>query len=263
MLSVVVITKNSIDKIEDCLKSVDDIGGEILVIDGGSTDGTVEQAEKCGARVIRQVGKGYADWRNQGIKEAKGEWIFYLDSDERATPELASEIELLVTSHKPPFSAYAIPRRNIILGKEMRYGGWRPDYVKRLFKKSALKKWVGDLHEEPVFEGNLPAGRQVEHLKNPIVHLKHDNLSEMVEKTNKWSEIEAKLLFDAGHPKMSWWRFFRVMSTELWYRLIVKKGFLDGVEGVIYAVYQMWSKFVTYAKLWEIQESVDRRGTKR
>lgn len=250
MLSVIIITKNSMDKIEDCLKSVGDIASEILVIDGGSTDGTIEIARKHNAQVINQAGKGYADWRNQGIKEAKREWIFYLDSDERATPELTSEIKSLVTSHESSFSAYAIPRRNIILGKEMRYGGWWPDYVKRLYKKSALKRWIGDLHEEPVFEGRMG------HLKNPIVHLKQDNLSEMIEKTNKWSEIEAELLFDVGHPKMSWWRFFRVMATELWYRLIIKGGFLDGVEGVIYAIYQMWSKFVTYAKLWEMQQKI-------
>lgn len=257
MLSVIIIAKNSIDKIEECLKSVGDIADEILVIDGGSTDGTVEVARKHNARVINQVGKGYAEWRNQGIKEVKGEWIFYLDSDERVTPELTGEIKLLVTSHESPFSAYAIPRRNIILGKEMKYGGWWPDYVKRLYKKSLLKRWTGDLHEEPVFEGRMG------HLKNPIIHLKHDNLSEMIEKTNKWSEIEAKLLFDAGHPKMSWWRFFRVMATELWYRLAVKKGLLDGVEGVIYAIYQMWSKFITYAKLWEMQKNADKRRSKR
>jgi hypothetical protein len=75
----------------------------------------------------------------------------------------------------------------------------------------------------------------------------------MVKKTNKWSEIEAKMLFDSNHPRMTWWRFFRIMATELWHRLIMKKGFLDGVEGVIYAIYQMWSKFITYAKLWELQ----------
>lgn len=249
-LSIVMITKNSADKIEDCLKPVKSLAGEILVIDGGSTDGTVEIARKHNARVINQAGKGYADWRNQGIKEASGEWIFYLDSDERVTPELATEIELLITSHELSFFTYAIPRRNIILGKEMRHGGWWPDYVKRLYKKSSLKKWVGELHEEPVFEGEMG------HLKNPMIHLKHSNLSEMIEKTNKWSEIEAKLLFDAGHPAMSWWRFFRIMASELWYRLIVKKGFLDGVEGVIYAIYQVWSKFVTYAKLWEMQQKI-------
>jgi hypothetical protein len=75
----------------------------------------------------------------------------------------------------------------------------------------------------------------------------------MVEKTNKWSEIEAKLLLESGHPKMVWWRFFRIMATEMWHRLIRLRGFLDGTEGVVYATYQMWSKFVTYGKLWEMQ----------
>lgn len=252
-LSIVIITKDSADKIEDCLKSAKSLAGEILLIDGGSTDGTVEIARKHNARVINQMGEGYADWRNQGIKEAKGEWIFYLDSDERVIPELKTEIKKLLSNKaikQLSYLVYAIPRRNIILGKEMRHGGWWPDYVKRLYEKSTFKEWVGDLHEEPVFEGKMG------HLKNPMIHLKHNNLSEMIEKTNRWSEIEAKLLFDAGHPEMSWWRFFRIMATELWYRLIIKKGFLDGVEGVIYAIYQMWSKFVTYAKLWEMQQKI-------
>ena len=90
-------------------------------------------------------------------------------------------------------------------------------------------------------------------LKNPLTHLKHDNLEEMVEKTNKWSEVEAKLLFNSGHPKMSWWRFWRIMFTELMYRLVSLRGFMDGTTGIIYAIYQMWSKFLTYAKLWEMQ----------
>ncbi len=250
-LSVVVITKNSADKIEGCLESANGLAGDILIIDGGSTDGTLEIAKKHGARIVKQIGKGYSDWRNQGIKAARSEWIFYLDSDERVTPELKIEIEKEMEN--PQFFAYAIPRRNIILGKEMKHGGWWPDYVKRLYKKSALRKWVGDLHEEPILES---ASWRMGHLKNPIVHLKHDNLSEMIKKTNNWSEIEAKLLFDANHPKMSWWRFFRIMLTELWHRLIAKKGFLDGIEGIIYAIYQMWSKFVTYARLWEMQTRV-------
>lgn len=245
MISVIIITKNNEDKIKDCLESVKNLPCKILVIDGGSTDKTVEIAKKYGARIIRQKGKGYSDWRNQGLKEAKGEWIFYLDSDERVTNELREEIKNVVNHG---ISAYAIPRKNIILGREMRHGGWWPDYVKRLFKKKALKEWKGDLHEEPIFSGEMG------HLKNPLTHLKHDNLSEMVEKTNNWSEIEAKLLLDSGHPKMSWWRFFRIMKTEFFYRFFIKLGFLDGTTGIIYTVYQMWSRFITYAKLWEMQK---------
>lgn len=245
-LTVIFITKNSEEKLEDAIVSVSDIADEILVIDGNSTDRTSEITERHKARVVAQVGKGYSDWRNQGRELAKSEWILYLDYDERLTPNLAKEIRQAIK--EPAHYAYAIPRRNVILGREMRHGGWWPDYVKRLFKKDKLEKWVGDLHEEPIFEGELG------HLKNPMVHIKHDNLSEMVEKTNTWSEIEAKLLLEANHPPMAPWRFVRIMLTELFYRLFVKLGILDGPEGIIYSFYQMYSRFITYGKLWEMQQ---------
>jgi glycosyltransferase involved in cell wall biosynthesis len=244
-ISAIVITKNEEEKIGECLESLSWVD-EILVIDTGSDDKTIEIATKKKAIVVSYSKGGFSDWRNQGAKEAKGDWLLYVDADERVTPLLRKEI-LKVVKNSVKIALYAIPRRNIILGKEMKHGGWWPDYVKRLMKKSVFVKWEGDLHENPVVKGELG------HLKNPLVHIKHAKLSEMVEKTNKWSEIEAKLLFKSGHPKMVGWRFFRIMATELWYRLIRLKGFLDGAEGVIYAIYQMWSKFITYGKLWEMQ----------
>lgn len=250
----IIISKNNADKIGRALKSLDGLAEEIVVVDTGSVDETLRIAKKYGARVFEDKGKGYSDWRNRGLKEARGEWVFYLDSDEEVSDYLATEIRLTIDKDKDNHIAYAIPRKNIILGREMMHGGWWPDYVKRLFKKDALGKWEGDLHEEPVFEGAMG------HLKNPIVHYKHDKLSEMVEKTNKWSEIEAKLLFGSGHPTMSWWRFIRIMLTEAWYRLVIMRGFLDGTEGIIYSIYQMWSKFVTYGKLWEMQKAWMKAG---
>ena len=245
MITTIILTKNSQEKIEEVIKSVLKLDGEILVLDDESTDDTVKIAKKLGSRVEKQTGKGYADKRNLGLKLAKEEWIFYLDSDELVTSELEREIEDVIKKGDP--FVYAVPRKNIILGKAMMHGGWYPDYVERLFKKNNLEKWVGDLHERPTYKGKLG------YLKNPLTHLKHDNLEEMVEKTNKWSEVEAKLLFDSGHPKMSWWRFWRIMFTELMYRLVSLRGFMDGTTGIIYAIYQMWSKFLTYAKLWEMQ----------
>lgn len=253
-ISIIIIAKNEEKKLPDCLKSVK-WADEIILIDSGSEDGTKKIAIEFGAKVCEYKGGNYSDWRNEGLKRASREWLLYIDADERVTQELKDEIISLTTNDQSPdhagrpanISAYAIPRKNIILGKEMKHGGWWPDYVKRLFKKDKLKGWVGELHEEPVLQGELG------YLKNPLIHIKHDNLSEMLEKTNKWSEIEAKLLYHAGHPKMSWWRFPRIMLSELWLRLIIKMGFLDGVEGVIYAIYQMWSRFVTYGKLWEMQ----------
>ncbi len=191
--------------------------------------------------------RNFADWRNEGAKEAKNDWLLYIDTDEEVTPELKKEI-LLIINHSPlTINAYAIPRKNILLGQRMRWGGWWPDYVLRLIKKDSLIGWKGELHEQPEIRG------EVGKLKEPLIHISHRSLTEMVEKTNEWSEIEARLLYNSGHPQMAWWRFFSVAGREFWYRGILKLGFLDGVVGIIEIIYQMFSRMITYAKLWELQ----------
>ena len=250
-ISAVIISKNEEEKIADCLKSVYWCD-EIVLVDTGSIDKTLKIAKKHGAKVYTYKGGSFSDWRNEGLRRAKGDWIFYIDADERVTPELREEIAKLIKTssnnhHSPNMKSFAIPRRNIILGREMKYGGWWPDYVKRLFKKDKLKKWTGDLHEEPVYKGIMG------HLENQLVHIKEDNLSDMVEKTNKWSEIEAKLMFDSNHPKMNLARFFSAIFREFWLRIVKNKAFLDGTEGMIFGIYQVYSRFISYAKLWEMQ----------
>jgi hypothetical protein len=187
----------------------------------------------------------FADWRNLGANKAKGEWLFYVDSDEEVSTGLKEMILQVIESDE--FSAYAIPRKNILLGHEMRWGGWRPDFVLRLIKKDKLKNWKGELHEQPEIEGRIC------HLKEPLIHVSHRNLSEMVEKTNRWSEIEAKLLYESGHPKMNIFRFFTAGFREVWNRGVIKLGFLDGTTGVIEIIYQTFSRLITYSKLWELQ----------
>jgi len=248
--SAIVIAKNEEKNIKDCLKSVS-WADELLVIDSGSTDKTISIAKKAGARAVSFTsGKNYSDWRNKGLDEAKGLWIFYIDADERATPKLKKEI-LQEISSKPlnvdHFYAYAIPRRNFIFGKEFKYGGQWPDYQIRLFKKDKLKKWTGDVHEKPSFEGKLG------HFKEPMKHFKENDLTDMVDKTNDWSEIEARLMYKAAHPKMNIPRFVTAMTREFWLRFVRQLAFLDGPKGIIYGLYQVYSKFISYAKLWEIQ----------
>lgn len=189
----------------------------------------------------------FADWRNLGAKKAKGEWLFYIDTDEEVTEQLREEIIRQINRGGDKVSAYAIPRRNFIFNKEFRHGGQWPDYVKRLFLKSKFAGWRGELHEEPVFDGKMG------HLKNPLIHSKHKNLEEMVEKTNEWSEIEAKLMFEANHPKMNALRFTSAGAREFWLRMVKQMAFLDGVEGVIYGIYQVYSRLISYSKLWEMQ----------
>ena len=129
----------------------------------------------------------------------------------------------------------------------MHWGGWEPDFVLRLIKKNKLKEWRGELHEQPEIVGTIC------HLKEPLIHVSHRNLTEMVEKTNKWSEVEAKLLYESGHPKMNIFRFFSAGFREAWFRGVVKLGFLDGTVGIIEIVYQTFSRLITYSKLWELQ----------
>lgn len=255
-LSVIIIAKDEEEKIGDCLKSVK-FADEIILVDTGSKDKTVDIAKKRGAKIVKYTKGSYSDWRNRGLEEAGGEWVLYVDADERVTPSLRDEVIQLINKAINQYSAYAIPRKNIILGREMKYGGWWPDYVKRLYKKKSLKKWVGDLHEEPVIssKGRSASGGEgkMGHLGNPLIHIKHDNLSEMIEKTNKWSEVEARLMYKANHPRMNIPRFFSAMFREFWLRMIRHKAFLDGGEGIIYAFYQVYSRFISYAKLWELQ----------
>ena len=228
MISAIILVGGEYDKklLEKCINSLS-WADEIIKVETEGLEGS------------------FSEWRNYGAKKAQGDWLFYVDADEVVTPELREEILKNVVEEK--YSAYAIPRKNILLGRQMRFGGWWPDYVLRLIKKDALIGWEGELHEQPKVKED--AGK----LKNPLIHNSHRTLTEMVEKTNKWSEIEAKLLFNSGHPKMNIARFISAGAREFWQRGIIKLGFLDGTVGAVEVFYQTYSKLITYAKLWELQ----------
>lgn len=255
MISAIIITKNEEMMLPDCLKSLDWVD-EIIVVDTGNTDRTNQIAKKYKARLVTYSGKpNFSSWRNKGLKEAKGDWILYIDADERITSELKVEIEKIMESYE--YNGYAIPRKNFIFGKEFKHCGLYPDYVKRLFRRTTFKEWSGDLHEEPNYESNgktVNGGTgNIGHTKSPMIHIKHETLSEMVEKTNKWSGVEAKLMYEAHHPKMNLRRFLSAAAREFWLRMIKQMAFLDGGEGIIYGLYQVYSRFISYAKLWELQ----------
>lgn len=248
-ITAIILAKNGENLISDCLKSISWVK-EVIVIDNGCTDKTVEIAKKFGAKIFKSLNSTFSGRRNLGAEKASGEWLLYVDVDERVTPELRNEIEAVVNRKSTivnRYAGFAIPRRNILLGHEMRHGGWWPDYVLRLIRKDSLITWEGELHEQPQIKG------EVGKLKEPLIHRTHRTLTEMVDKTNAWSEIEARLLFEGGHPKMEWWRFFSVAAREFWFRGIKEVGFLDGPVGIIEIIYQMFSRMITYAKLWELQ----------
>jgi len=251
-ISVIVLTKNEEEVIVDCLESVM-WADEILIVDDHSTDRTIELAERFGIKkiIIAPVASTFSDRRNLGAKSAGGEWLLYVDADERVTERLKNEIISVISNFKFQISncvAYAIPRENIRLTKPLHYGGWWPDYVLRLMKKDKLIKWVGDLHEQPKISGDV--GK----LESPFIHFSHrGSLEHKVATTNKWSNIEADKMFNANHPKMNISRFISAIGREFYKRFFVYQGFRDGLEGLLEIRYQIFSIFISYAKLWEIQ----------
>ncbi|HVZ58148.1 MAG TPA: hypothetical protein VG935_00130, partial [Patescibacteria group bacterium] len=143
------------------------------------------------------------------------------------------------------FAAYRIPRQNFYLGQHP----WPVlEQHIRLFKRDSLIKWHGQLHETPEVKG------KVGQLSAVLIHYTHRDLNSMVEKTNVWSETEAKLRLKAHHPEITWWRFPRVMLQAFYHSYIVEKGWKVGTAGVVESIYQAFSIFITYAKLWELQQ---------
>ncbi|MBI3954610.1 glycosyltransferase family 2 protein [Candidatus Collierbacteria bacterium] len=241
-LSVIILARNVADEIIPALKSAR-FADEIIVVDTGSTDGTVSYAEKYADKIIKTNGHDFAKWRNEGTAEAEGDWLLYLDSDERITPQLAEEIKTILNS--PKHQAYTLSRYEIMLGKHLPH--WGDPRVLRLMQKSALIKWTGRLHEQPQIKGSI--GK----LHHQLVHLTHKNIDEKVLNTLNWSRLEAEMLFKANHPKMKGWRFFRIILTEFFYRFIKQGLWRDGTEGSIEIIYQMFSRFLTYVRLWQLQ----------
>ena len=240
-----------------CLESIKFVD-EIIFIPSEDNAQLNKLAKKYQAKIINQQGGKFANWRNLGAEKATGKWLFYIDADERSSEKLNQEILSIIS---PPSSdltlkqkiqaAYAIPRSNKILGKEFRYGGWWPDYVLRLMQKDKFKKWEGDLHEQPKINGDIG------YLRNHLLHIKFQKLENYVTKTVAWSSNEAQLYLKANHPRLTVLRFFRLcidpFMTSLINRLLIKKGILDGTKGLIDAIYQSYSLFINYARLWELQ----------
>lgn len=248
MLSGIIITRNEQEVIRDSIISLG-FCDEILVVDTGNTDETNKIAKEHGAKIIKSSGTDYSKFRNDGLASARGDWILYLDADERITPLLKIEIEKLVKTNTE-YAAFEIPRRNIYLAREMHYGGWGEDAVIRLFKRQNLKRYENPLHEQPIVDG--PIGR----LENSMVHFSHRGLYSMLNKTFGFTAYESDLRIQNGHPSMKSWRLVRVMFTEFWKRMIKQRAFLDGTEGVIDALFQMFNSFVIYARLWEKQKKI-------
>lgn len=245
-ISAIILTKNSGNILEDCLKSLS-FCSEIILVDDNSTDQTLRIAKNYKAKIIQNKEENFAKRRELGLKHATSEWIVYVDSDERISDLLRKNIQYQISNIKYPTKlvAFKLKRKNFYLGS---YAWPKIEELERLFKRDKLKGWYGVLHESPKVEGEVGV------LDGYLLHYTHRNLSEMLAKTIKWSTYEAQARFQAGHPKITWWRFFRVIISGFWDSYISQGGWRVGIAGFVESIYQGFSLFITYAKLWELQQ---------
>lgn len=204
-------------------------------------------AKKFHAKLVKIAApKVVEEVRSQQVKAASSDWALIMDFDEIIPNSLKKEITNIVKSDDS-HSAYAILRKNYSLGKSLKRGGWGDDFVVRLFKLSEFVTWPHNIHSTPRVQGTI--GK----LSCPMEHHKDESLESMIEKTNRYSEAESDLYLKGNLPKVNKLTLLRKMVMETIRRGILKQGILDSDIGIIQSIYQGFSVFVSYAKLYEKQ----------
>lgn len=243
-ISVCIITKNEEANLPDCLSSVA-WADEKVVVDSGSTDGTVEIAERFGCLVKHQEFLGHVKQKDLAVKTASNAWVLCLDADERLEEGAEQEIRNCLAASKDRAAAgYYLPRRTYYLGAWINHSGWWPEYRLRLFDRER-GGWTGiDPHDRVEVEGET--GR----LKKGIIHYNYKNITHHMEKVNAYTTIMSDRRFEARKGaslfKMVFNPFGRFMRMYL-----LQRGFLDGRRGFVIAVIGAFYVFLKYAKLWE------------
>lgn len=244
MISATIVTLNEEGKIGKLIKSLDCFVDEVVVIDSGSTDNTVKIAKNLGAKVFFHEFENFANQKNWAVSRTKGDWILSVDADEEIPVNLADEIKEVVKNNN--FAGFLIPRRNFILGKEIKYSRWSPDTHIWLWRRDS-GKWIGDVHEEVKVSGKIGL------LKNSKIHNSHETMSSFLGSNNLYSRLEAESLYKK-HIKFSFYQMFMSSLFEFFVRFIYKLGFLDGKEGFVLAYAMSIYKLSVWIKLWELEQ---------
>jgi (heptosyl)LPS beta-1,4-glucosyltransferase len=243
-VSVAIITLNEADRIADCLRSVT-FAGDVVVVDGGSTDKTPEIAESLGARVLREPWRGFAAQKQFAVDQCRNDWVLILDADERVSAEAVAFIDQAVSQEGKAIAAYSFKRRNYLYGRWIKHSGWWPDRIVRLVRKDAGRFSKRAVHEQWV------AGGAVEALDACIEHFSFRCCSDLVAKMERYSSLGAEDLLKEGRRANSLtpalhgaWTFFQTYFLHL--------GLMDGYGGFLIAVMNGGGTFLKYAKLLEL-----------
>jgi glycosyltransferase involved in cell wall biosynthesis len=249
-LSIIIITHNEAHNIEGCLRSVA-FADEVVVVDSGSTDATVEIAKKLGAIV-----HGTSDWpgfgpqKNRALDLARSPWVLSVDADERVPPELAEMIMKMIKA--APCDAFEIPRLTQFCGQWIRHCGWTPDYVLRLFRRD-----VARFSDDLVHERVLLARGQVGRLNFPLLHYSYPTPTHYWRKLEQYSQAWAQQRFTQGQ-KASMSRAGAAAVTAFFRSYIFRLGFLDGAMGFAVCTMQAQAAFGKYFALYCLNHQNDK-----
>lgn len=239
-ISVIIITKNEENDIRRCLESVKDFA-EIIVVDSGSTDKTVDICKEYTDKVFYNAWPGFGKQKNHALSHATKKWVLSLDADEWLTSDLKDEI-LNTVSNTDSKDSFYIPRKSYYCGKLIRFGHWRGDKVLRLFRNGMGQFTNSLVHERLVVKGNIKT------LKNYILHNSFVSHEDVLGKMDSYSSLMAKQKFDSGKSS----NIFSAVVKGLWAFInsyVLRLGFLDGKEGFLLAFSFAEGTFYKYVKL--------------
>ena len=243
-LSVIIITKNEAVNIRACIESVA-WADEIIVVDSGSSDATVEICRELGAQVYVHDWPGFGMQKNRALGYATKDWVFSIDADERVTHELREEIQSAM--QRGQAEGYEIPRLSSFCGRYMHHSGWYPDYVLRLFRRGTGKFSDDLVHERVIVNGPITKLQQL------LLHESFRDLEQLLAKINHYSTASAQML----HRKNRTASLKKAVGHALWafFRsYFLRAGFLDGREGFMLAVSTAEGTYYRYLKLMLLAE---------
>lgn len=244
-LSVTIIALNEEKNLARAINSVQSLADEVVVVvDPRSRDKTLEVAGSLGAKTFVRVFDNFANQKNFASQMAKGKWILAMDADEEIPTLLKDEIKKAIA--KDSFDGYLIPRRNILLGKEIKHTRWSPDKHIWLWKKDK-GKWVGKIHEEVILDAKPGE------LKEAKIHHSYETVADFISMLNSYSQYEAEEKIAKGQ-RFSFFGFFFDPGLSFFRRFVYKKGFLDGWRGFILSYLMAIYRVTTWIKVWEKQE---------
>lgn len=253
-ISVKINVYNEEDNIAEACESAS-WADEIVIVDSDSTDRTVEIARRYTDKIYNREFRGYKDKHEYSDSLTTCDWIFWLDADERFTPELIASIEELKKRDPETLpDGFRISRSTKYLGRWMKHSGWYPDYQMRLYKKSA-SYWDGvSPHETARVNG------RIEILKGELKHFTKRNLQEYHEVLGRYTNLAAGYHYKKGR-KIRGWQLFFLPITSFIRNYLLKQGFRDGVQGLIVAMGTAYGVFLRYAKIWEKHNVPDQRAS--